>query len=57
MVLTKTPICNFGIDSLIAAINPDETEYLYFVADGKGGHYFSKTYDQHLNYIKNLKEK
>ncbi len=55
--LPPTPICNFGIESLIAAINPDKSEYLYFVADGKGGHYFSKTYDQHLNYIKILKEK
>ena len=55
--LPPTPICNFGIDSLIASLNPDETDYLYFVADRKGGHLFSKTYEQHLKYIKILGEK
>ena len=50
--LPPTPICNVGYDSIKAVLNPDETEYLYFVADGKGGHFFSKTYEEHQNFIK-----
>ena len=41
------PIANPGADALQAAANPEETENLYFVADGKGGHNFAKTLDVH----------
>ena len=54
--LPPTPICNVGYDSIKAVLNPDKTEYLYFVADGKGGHFFSKTYEEHQNFIKILRK-
>ena len=50
--LPITPICNPGEIALNAAMNPIETNYLYFVANGKGGHYFSSSYSEHLKNIK-----
>ena len=41
------PISNPGVDSLKAVANPAETDALYFVADGTGGHAFAATYKQH----------
>ncbi len=38
--------------AIIAVVNPRETKFLYFVANGKGGHNFSKTYEEHLQYVK-----
>ena len=45
--LPLTPISNPSLESLIAAVNPDDTTYFYFVADGTGGHAFSETLDEH----------
>jgi UPF0755 protein len=47
--LPPGPVCSPGFASLAAAMDPSETEYLYFVArdDGSGGHYFSKTLSEH----------
>lgn len=49
--LPPGPICNPGIKSIEAVINPDINKYLFFVAKGDGSHYFSLTYDEHLNAI------
>lgn len=45
--LPKTAICNPGRDAIAAVLNPPETEYIFFVADGKGGHLFARTLDEH----------
>jgi UPF0755 protein len=46
--LTPGPICNPGLDSILAAARPASTEYLYFVSKGDGSHVFSKTFEEHL---------
>ncbi len=48
--LPPTPICNPGIDSIKAAVNPAKTKYLYFVLQKGGKHHFSATYKEHLRY-------
>ncbi|HOL21813.1 MAG TPA: endolytic transglycosylase MltG [bacterium] len=50
--LPPGPICNPGFSSLKAALNPEKTDYLYFVSMGDGRNYFSKTYNEHLIAIK-----
>ncbi|MGE4314450.1 MAG: endolytic transglycosylase MltG, partial [Pseudobdellovibrionaceae bacterium] len=45
--LPPGPICNPGLASIEAALHPEENEYLFFVADGTGGHVFSKTLKEH----------
>ena len=45
--LPATPIANPGLAAIEAALNPDETPYLFFVADGTGGHAFAETLDEH----------
>lgn len=45
--LPKGPITNPGRDSIAAALNPADTDVLYMVADGSGGHAFAKTLPEH----------
>lgn len=55
--LPPSPICNPGKKSLEAALNASESEYLYFVADGKGGHNFSKSLEEHNENVRNWKKR
>ena len=49
--LPPAPICSSGVKSIEAALNPADTDYLFFVADGTGRHAFSTTYEEHVNNI------
>jgi UPF0755 protein len=50
--LPPSPICNPGLDSIKAVLNPPQTDYLYFVAVGRGGeHNFSSNIKDHNGYV------
>jgi UPF0755 protein len=46
--LPPGPIANPGIDAIVAVIRPAQTNFLFFVATGDGGHVFSETFEEHL---------
>ena len=45
--LPPSAIGNPGKLAIEAALNPEKTDFLYFVADGSGGHIFAKSLKQH----------
>ena len=47
--LPNGPICNPGLTTINAALNPDRNgDYLYFCHDKKANYYYAKTYEEHL---------
>ena len=48
------PISTVSIQSIEAALDPEETDYLYFVADKNGKIYFGKTVEEHNKNIQTL---
>jgi len=54
--LPPGPINSPGKAAILAALYPEKNNYLYFVADGKGGHNFSKTLAEHNRNVKKYRE-
>ncbi len=54
--LPPTPIANPGKAAIEAALNPDTTEYIFFVADGTGGHAFATNLDDHNRNVARWRE-
>lgn len=49
--LPPGPINSPGKNAILASFYPAKHDYLFFVADTKGGHNFAKTYSEHLRYV------
>ncbi|HUG44949.1 MAG TPA: endolytic transglycosylase MltG [Sphingomicrobium sp.] len=50
--LPPGPIANPGRESIAAVLDPAETNALYFVADGTGGHIFADTFEEHQSNVR-----
>jgi UPF0755 protein len=49
--LPPGPINNPGKNAILAVLYPEKNNYLYFVANGNGGHNFAKSYSEHLKNV------
>ena len=47
--LPPGPIASPGIKSIMAAVNPADVDYLFFVSNGDGSHTFSVKYEDHID--------
>lgn len=50
--LPPGPVNNPGRGAILAALFPEQNNFLFFVANGSGGHWFSATYDEHRKYVR-----
>lgn len=54
--LPPGPIANPGRAALDAVLHPEKNDFIYFVADGTGGHVFSKTLKEHENNVRKWRQ-
>ena len=52
--LPPGPIGSPSLGAIKAVLEPEQTDYLYFVAEKDGHHRFTKTYGEHLQAIKDI---
>ena len=50
------PIASPGGDAIAAVLKPEESDYLYFVSDNNGSHFFTRTYQDHLKFVKEYQQ-
>jgi UPF0755 protein len=55
--LPPGPINNPGKNAILAALYPEEHSYLFFVANGEGGHWFAGNYSEHLRNVREFRKK
>ncbi len=55
--LPPGPICNPGVKAISAALWPADTKYLFFVSQGNGTHYFSRSHTEHRDAIRKMATK
>ncbi|MDR2074824.1 MAG: endolytic transglycosylase MltG [Holosporales bacterium] len=55
--LPPSPICCPSKESIISALNPANTDYLYFVAENDDSHIFSSDYKIHVKNIQGIKKR
>lgn len=55
--LPPGPIANPGRAAIEAAFNPPDTDFLYFVATGKGGHNFASSLDEHNRFVQQYRKR
>ncbi len=54
--LPPGPVNNPGRDALRAAVYPESHDFLFFVADGTGGHQFTRTYAEHMRHVRRYRK-
>ncbi len=54
--LPPTPIANAGRDAILAVLHPETNDFLFFVADGTGGHVFARTLSEHNQNVANWRK-
>jgi UPF0755 protein len=54
--LPPGPVNNPGRDAILAALYPEHHTYLFFVANGNGGHWFTSTYPEHMRYVRKFRK-
>jgi UPF0755 protein len=53
--LPPGPVNNPGRRAILAALYPEQHSYLFFVADGSGGHTFTKTFSEHRRAVRDFR--
>ena len=54
--LPPGPIANAGREAILAVLHPEPNDFLFFVADGSGGHVFAKTLVEHNQNVANWRK-
>ncbi|PID27767.1 MAG: aminodeoxychorismate lyase [Candidatus Cloacimonadota bacterium] len=55
--LPPTPICSPSVSAIEAVLHPEDTDYLFFCANGRGSHLFTSNYREHLKVLHKLRNK